>query len=111
MQSNGDRRKEYAALEKEHVAVEKEIQKHPHQRREDREGVRRRQEGDPEAPDPKVALKVLVAGPLPTRQKDLERQAGEHRRDHGPIAARQGQGIEALMHSCQDAAFKRNLSL
>ena len=31
MQSNGDRRKEYAALEKEHVAVEKEIQKHPRQ--------------------------------------------------------------------------------
>ena len=54
MQSNGDRRKEYAALEKTHVAVEKEIQKHPHQRREDREGVRRRREGDPEAPAPRI---------------------------------------------------------
>ena len=29
MQSNADRSKEYVALEKEHVAVEKEIQKHP----------------------------------------------------------------------------------
>ena len=70
-----------------------------------RDGVRRRQEGDPEAPNPKVAVKVLVAG------TGLERQAEEHRGDHRPIAARQEQGIEALMHSCQDAAFKRNLSL
>ena len=30
MQSNADRRKEYVALEKEHVAVEEEIQKHLH---------------------------------------------------------------------------------
>ena len=30
----------------------------------------------------------------------LEQQADEHRRDHGPIAARQGQGIKALVHSC-----------
>ena len=70
-----------------------------------REGVRRRREGDPEAPDPEVAVKVLVA------VTSLERQAEEHRRDHGPIAARQGQGIEALMHSCQDAAFNRNFSM
>ena len=49
MQSNGDRRKEYAALEKEHVSVEKEIQKHPYQgslgskERTKREGETRRQ--------------------------------------------------------------------
>ena len=30
----------------------------------------------------------------------LEQQADEHRRDHGPIAARQGQGIKAVVHSC-----------
>ena len=41
----------------------------------------------------------------------LEQQADEHHHDHGPITARQGQGIEALMDSCQDAAFKRYLSL
>ena len=29
----------------------------------------------------------------------LERQAEEHHRDHGPIAARQEQGIEASMRS------------
>ena len=37
----------------------------------------------------------------------LERQAEEHHRDYGPIAARQGQYIEALMPSCQDAARHR----
>ena len=35
----------------------------------------------------------------------LEQQAKEHHRGHGPIAIRQGQGIEALMRSCQDTAF------
>ena len=32
MQSNADRSKEYVPVEKEYVAVEKKIQKHPHQR-------------------------------------------------------------------------------
>ena len=41
----------------------------------------------------------------------LKQHADEHRRDHGPIAARQGQDIKALVHSCQDAAFKRNFNL
>ena len=80
MQSNGDRRKEYAALEKEHVAVEKEIQKHPHQRREDLEGRRNLQEGDPEAPAPKVTLptpateqRSLFQAPAPRAQKTTRR--------------------------------------
>ena len=80
MQSNGDRRKEYAALEKEHVAVEKEIQKHPHQRREDREGVHRRQESYTEAPAPNVTLptpateqRSLFKAPAPRAQKTTRR--------------------------------------
>ena len=49
MQTNGDRSKKYVAFEKEYVAVEKEIQKHPHQgslgsrERTRREGETRRQ--------------------------------------------------------------------
>ena len=49
MQTNGDRSKKYVAFEKEYVAVEKEIQKHPHQgslgsrERTRREGESRRQ--------------------------------------------------------------------
>ena len=50
MQTNADNSKMYVVLEREHVAIKKEIQKHPHQRREHHEGVRRRREGDPEAP-------------------------------------------------------------
>ena len=80
MQSNGDRRKEYAALEKEHVAVEKEIQKHPHQRREDREGVHHRQESYTEAPAPNVTLptpateqRSLFKAPAPRAQKTTRR--------------------------------------
>ena len=70
----------YVAVEKEHVAVEKEIQKHPHQRREDREGVRRRREGNPEAPAPKVTLPTPAAeqrsffqAPAPRAQKTAQR--------------------------------------
>ena len=50
MQTNADRSKKYVVLEREHVAIKKEIQKHPHQRRQHHEGVRRRREEDPEAP-------------------------------------------------------------
>ena len=37
MQTNADRSKKYVVLEREHVAIKKEIQKHPHQRREHHE--------------------------------------------------------------------------
>ena len=61
MQTNADRCKEYVVLERKHVAIEQEIQKHPHQRREDREGVHRRREEDPETPAPMVTLPTPVA--------------------------------------------------
>ena len=61
MQTNADRSKKYVVLEREHVAIKKEIQKHPHQRREHQEGVRHRREGSPKAPAPKVTLPTPAA--------------------------------------------------
>ena len=70
-----------------------------------RDGSRGRRAGDPEPPIPmKIPRDASYAGTAPLMgarfRLTLEQQADEHRRDHGPIAARQGGGIKALVHSC-----------
>ena len=68
MQTNGDRSKKYVAFEKEYDAIEKEIQKHPHQGslgsrdRTRREGETRRQV-EKEVEKERLAVKKEIQTP------------------------------------------------